>query len=87
MANLELEVTELYIDHEGLTMPDQGSGTVQDPTVDFLFVRDTVPTALERMGYCVRRREGSSPPSSSVDRVGHHARPNLRPHAPLCFPN
>lgn len=56
-ADLHLEVSGLYIDRGRLTMRDQTSGTVQDPTVDFLFVRDTVAMALGRMGYRIRKRD------------------------------
>ncbi len=56
-ASLHLEVTGFYIDRGRLTLRDSGSGTIQDPTVDFLFVRDTVGVALGRMGYRVRKRD------------------------------
>ncbi len=49
-TGLHLEVSGFYIDRGRLNMRDQTSGTVQDPTVDFLFVRDTVAVALGRMG-------------------------------------
>jgi hypothetical protein len=56
-ASLHLEVSGFYIDRARLTMRDSTSGTVQDPTVDFLFVRNTVAVALGRMGYRIRKRE------------------------------
>ena len=56
-APVYLEVSGFYIDRARLTMRDQVSGDVQDPTVDFLFVRDTVAVALGRMGYRIRRRD------------------------------
>jgi hypothetical protein len=56
-ASLHLEVSGFYIDRARLNMRDQLSGTVQDPTVDFLFVRDTVAVTLGRMGYRIRKRE------------------------------
>lgn len=56
-ADLHLEVSGFYIDRGRLNMRDQTSGTVQDPTVDFLFVRDTVAVALGRMGYRIRKRD------------------------------
>lgn len=56
-APVYLEVSGFYIDRARLTMRDQASGDVQDPTVDFLFVRDTVAAGLGRMGYRIRRRD------------------------------
>ncbi|MDP9132301.1 MAG: hypothetical protein M3M98_04100, partial [Nitrospirota bacterium] len=56
-ASLHLEVSGFYIDRARLNMRDSTSGIVQDPTVDFLLVRDTVSVALGRMGYRIRRRE------------------------------
>jgi hypothetical protein len=56
-ASLHLEVSGFYIDRARLTMRDQTSGIVQDPTVDFLLVKDTVAVSLGRMGYRIRRRE------------------------------
>lgn len=56
-ADVHLEVSGFYIDRGRLTMRDQTSGTVQDPTVDFLFVRNTVAVALGRMGYRIRNRD------------------------------
>jgi hypothetical protein len=56
-ADLHLEVSGFYIDRSRLTMRDQTSGVVQDPTVDFLLVKDSVAVSLGRMGYRIRRRE------------------------------
>ncbi len=56
-ASIYLEVSGFYIDRARLTLRDQASGDVRDPTVDFLFVRDTVAAALGRMGYRIRRRD------------------------------
>lgn len=56
-APVYLEVSGFYIDRARLTMRDQASGDVQDPTVDFLFVRDTVAAGMGRMGYRIRRRD------------------------------
>jgi hypothetical protein len=56
-APVYLEVSGFYIDRARLTMRDQASGHVQEPTVDFLFVRDTAAVALGRMGYRIRRRD------------------------------
>jgi len=56
-ADLHLEVSGFYIDRGRLAMRDQTSGTVQDPTADFFFVRNTVAVALGRMGYRIRNRD------------------------------
>ena len=56
-ASLHLEVSGFYIDRARLNIETIYSGTVQDPTVDFLFVRDTVAVTLGRMGYRIRKRE------------------------------
>ena len=56
-SSLHLEVSGYYIDRARLNMRDQTTGVVQDPTVDFLLVRDTVAVALGQMGYRIRRRE------------------------------
>ncbi|MCC2642555.1 MAG: hypothetical protein K0S45_2968 [Nitrospira sp.] len=56
-ADLHLEVSGFYIDRARLTMRDQTSGVVQDPTVDLLLVKDSVAVSLGRMGYRIRRRE------------------------------
>lgn len=56
-ASLHLEVSGFYIDRARLNMRDTTSGTMQDPTIDFLFVRDTVAVALGRMGYRIRKRD------------------------------
>jgi len=56
-ASLHLEVSGFYIDRARLNMRDTTSGTMQDPTIDFLFVRDTVAVTLGRMGYRIRKRE------------------------------
>ncbi len=56
-ADLQLEESGFYIDRGRLTMRDQTSGTVQDPTVDFLFLRNAVAVVLGRMGYHIRNRD------------------------------
>ncbi len=56
-ASLHLEVSGFYIDRARLSMRDKTTGVLQDPTVDFLLVKDTVAVSLGRMGYRIRRRE------------------------------
>ena len=56
-ASIYLEVSGFYIDRARLDMRDQTYGTLEQPSLDFLFVRDTVAVALGRMGYRIRRRE------------------------------
>lgn len=60
-AGLHLEVSGFYIDRARLTMRDPTAGTMQDPTVDFQLVKDTVAVALGQMGYRIRRREDQPP--------------------------
>ena len=56
-APVYLEVSGFYIDRARLTMRDQSAGDVQSPTLDFLFVQDTLAAALGRRGYRIRRRD------------------------------
>ncbi|MET0516390.1 MAG: hypothetical protein ABW047_13810 [Nitrospiraceae bacterium] len=56
-ASLYLEVSGFYLDRARLDIRDQTYGTLEQPSLDFLFVRDAVAVALGRMGYRIRRRE------------------------------
>lgn len=56
-ADLYLEVSGFYIDRARLNMRDKTMGVLQDPTVDFLLVKDSVAVSLGRMGYRIRDRE------------------------------
>ena len=60
-VNVELDATGLEGDRSRLRMTNSDLGSVNSPSRDILFIRDTVAAELGRKGYLVRARDKESP--------------------------